>query len=181
MKPKTQTALTPRLPHEIIAEVLDHLATNSSSLRSCPLVSKSWVSSRRQLLFHTVVFTKVAMERWLEMFPVPEESPACVAKDLSVQTGWPHQFFEYTLFRWDIAALQRIRWRGVTNMLLEIPTGIHFTELQMERSRNFLSSNVRLLEACGHTLVRLSYMVDSEHKFYSFSWPSWFWRAKGQG
>jgi len=45
----------------------------------------------------------------------------------------------------------------VMNMLLEIPTGLHFTELQIFWARKSLLSTIRLAEACGETLVKLSY------------------------
>jgi len=268
---KAETVIVPRLPQEIIDEILNYLGATdladprrSWSLRSCALVSKSWVPSCRQLLFHTVVFTRVAMERWLERFPVPEESPAHLVKDLYVWIGAryyvPDKFFEYTPWFTNAKNLSLLGYKGVvmmerpslwrspqsvtsltvktgwvclveirdimaelpnldslwlsgpllvdgrvsqgigtalrgrfggklrlcnryagesvTNMLLEIPTGIHFTEFQIECPRVLLPSNVRLLEACGKTLVKLSYMVDLERKSHSF-WPSRFRRAKG--
>ena len=261
-KTKTTIVPAPRLPQEIVDEILDRLATNSDfrSLRSCALVSKSCVPSCRRLLFHTVVFTRVAMERWLERFPVPEESPAHLIKDLYVWIGGadyyvPDKFFEYAPWFTNAKSLSLLgykgvvmmqrpsRWRSpqsvtsltvktglislveirnimaelpnldslwlsgtlfvdrrvpqgfgtilrgrfggrlrlcnkyageyVTNMLLEIPTGIHFTESQIECPHSFLPSSVRLLEACGNTLVRLSvsYMIDFERESHSL--PSW--------
>ena len=282
VKSKTQTALASKLPQDIIDEILDHLVTrldssnpkfreldiasNLRSLRSCALVSKPWVPSCRRRLFHTIVLTPFTMTKWLEKFPVPEESPAHLVKDLYVWVAKPpdyyvpDKFFEYTpwfanansltlLGCKDAAMRQRpLFWRSprsitslaiktswislleirdimaelpnldslwlsgaldedgrrfqrigtilrgrfsgklrlcytaagesVTNMLLEIPTGIHFTEFQIECPRSFIPSNIRFLEACSNTLVRLSYMVDFERKSHSLSWPSWFQGAK---
>ena len=250
---KTQAVVVSRLPQEIIDEILGRLATDSDfrSLRSCALVSKSWVPPCRRFLFHTVVFTRVAMERWLERFPVPEESPAHLVKDLYVWIGAHHYYvpdklLEYTPWFINATSLSLLGYKGVvmmqkpslwrspqsvtsltiktgvislmeirdimaelpnldslwlsgalfvdrrvsqgvgtvlrgrfggklrlcnryagefvTNMLLEIPTGIHFTEVQIECPRKLLPSTVRLLEACGRTLVRLSYMVDFKGK-----------------
>ena len=253
VKPKA----VPRLPQELIGEILNNLAPNSDfqSLRSCALVSKSWVQTCRRRLFHTVVFTRMGMRRWLERFPAPEESPAHLIKHLYVWVGIvPDRFYEYTPWftnakrlsllgyggirllqepsRWrspqsvtsltistGLVTLMEIRdimmqlpnldslWlsgpligvvspgigtilkgkfggelrlssrytgESITNMLLEIPTGIHFTEFQIESPRMDLPSNVKLLEACGKTIVKLSYMVDSERESHSFSWPSRF-------
>ena len=200
------------------------------------------------------------MERWLERFPVPEDSPAHLVKDLYLRTGWPwyvtDKFFEYAPWFTNVKSLsllgskgvmmtrRPLLWRSpqsvtsltikagyallvdirdimaglpnldslwlsgklrvdgresqgigtvlrgrfggklrlcnryagesVTNMLLEIPTGLHFTDIQIECPRKIPPSGVRLLEACGNTLVRLSYMVDIEGKSHSFPWPGRF-------
>jgi len=256
---ETKAVVLPRLPQEIIDEILDRLAANQDprSLQSCALVSKSWSPSCRRLLFHTIIFITLSMERWLERFPVPEDSPAHLVKNLYVWIGAsqcvPDRFFEYTpwftnaerlslmgypgipllrrpsLWRspqsvtsltvktgsvtlveirdimaqlpnldslWlsgdfvgvDRRAPQGIgtilkgrfggklrlsdRYAGgsVTNMLLEVPTGIHFTECQIECPRELLLSNVQLLKACGSTLVRLSYKVNFERKSYCSPW-----------
>ena len=47
----------------------------------------------------------------------------------------------------------------VINMLLEIPSGLGFTEMQVCCMRMGLPSTFRLAEACSKTLVKLSYMV----------------------
>ena len=48
---------------------------------------------------------------------------------------------------------------GVVDTLLDIPTGLHFTELNIHSLRECLLSTVRLTEACSKTLVRLVYRV----------------------
>ena len=45
------------------------------------------------------------------------------------------------------------------NMLLEIPSGLHFTEVQVPCTRRTLPLVFRLTEACGKTLVKLSHVV----------------------
>ena len=62
---------------------------------------------------------------------------------------------------------------GVVDMLLEIPTRLHFNEMYIHGTNECLLSAVRLAEACAQTLVMLSYMVDSDGKSHL-----WFWRAK---
>ena len=59
---KTKTVVLPRIPQEIIDEILDHLAADSDlrSLRSCVLVSRSWVPSCRQHLFRAILFNSEA-------------------------------------------------------------------------------------------------------------------------
>ena len=52
----------------------------------------------------------------------------------------------------------------VINMLLEIPSGLHFTEVQIHCMNERPPSTVRLIEACGETLVKLSHTVDMDGK-----------------
>ena len=202
------------------------------------------------------------MDRWLETFPVPEESPANHVRDLTVEIGGgesvPERFFEYiswfTNVKWvtlqgreagapplrvpslwrlpqsvtsltvstnavtlvqirDIMAqlpnlddlglfehlaavdndllpgigttlkgrfggqlvlTERCVDEGVTNMLLEIPTRLHFTEVGIFGTHTCFPSTVRLVEACGETLVNLRYTAHFDGKSYPFSWYNWF-------
>jgi len=99
---KTEIVIIPRIPQDLIDEILDHLAADSDfrALWDCVIVSNSWAKSCRPRLFHTVTFTSRDMDRWLKTFPVPEQSPACHVRDLCVEIGWtdpvPDKFFEYT-------------------------------------------------------------------------------------
>ena len=57
------------------------------------------------------------------------------------------------------------------DMLLEIPTGLHFTEVKIAGGCDYLLSTVRLTEACSETLVKLMYSTDhlcKSHPFFSF-------------
>jgi len=67
---------------------------------------------------------------------------------------------------------------GVVNMLLEVPSGLHFTELQVQCTRKGLPSAVRLAAACSKTLVKLSHTITFDCKFHFFSQPGWFQYAK---
>jgi len=58
----------------------------------------------------------------------------------------------------------------VINMLLEVPTGLRFTEVQIHSRSVSLSPTVRLAEACGNTLVKLSYAVTIHGKSLPSSW-----------
>jgi len=66
----------------------------------------------------------------------------------------------------------------VMNMLLEVPTGLHFTEVYINATRECLLSTVRLTEACGKTLVKLSYAVSLYGKSHPFFLSSYSWRMK---
>ena len=59
--------------------------------------------------------------------------------------------------------------RGVVDMLLEIPTGLHFTDVQVENTRECLLSAVKLAEACSETLAKLSYTISFHRESRSFS------------
>ena len=57
----------------------------------------------------------------------------------------------------------------VVNMLLEIPSGPSFSELEIDCTHHRIpSSAVRLAEACGKTLVKLLLNVD----YHCESYPS---------
>jgi len=116
LEPKYPTStntktIVPTIPHDIIDEILDHLATDSdvsgslfpstfASLRACALVSKAWVQSCQRHLFHIVDFTSKNADRWPKTFPVPEESPAHRVRNLRVRIGGigcvPENLFEFT-------------------------------------------------------------------------------------
>jgi len=243
MRAGTETVIIPRIPQEIIDEILDHLAADSdfTSLRSCALVSKSWVPSCRRHLFHTVHFTPATTSGWSKTFRVPEESPAHYVKDLRVSTGNSDRLFlKYTpwftrvegmtllgdggwtptcwrlprsitslTMKTDTSTLVQVRnimaqlpnlnslslsgvlvpadktrlvrigttlkgrfsgrlqltdgyaGRDAFNMLLEIPTGLRFTEVDICGMHGCLLSTTRLAEACRTTLAKLTYEASS--------------------
>jgi len=57
----------------------------------------------------------------------------------------------------------------VTNMLLEIPTGLHFTHVVISCAPRCLPSVIRLVEACCKTIVKLSLEIDFYGKPDPFS------------
>jgi len=57
----------------------------------------------------------------------------------------------------------------VTNMLMDVPTGLHFTEVQIRATRQCHLSTVRLVEACGKTLVKLTYEISTHGKSHPCS------------
>ena len=58
-------------------------------------------------------------------------------------------------------------WLGedITNMLLGIPTGLHFTDVKIHGAHGCFPSTVKLVEACARTLVNLSYTATHGCKF----------------
>ena len=238
----------PMVPQDIVHEILDYLVADSDlkSLRSCCLVSKSWIEICRRYLFHTIFFTPIHTTKWLEKFPVPGESPAHHVRDLRFLSGGdfdsPERFLEHipwfinvervTLLGyggWEtlsqilllgrfsqsvtslvinaglpISALQvqnilvalpslnnvslsgsllvtsRDTLRGmgtvlrgdfggrlrliketteVAHILLAVPTGLHFTKVEVLGMHECLITTVMLAEECGRSLTKLTYTV----------------------
>jgi len=100
----SKTPQYPRIPNEILDEILNHLIADSGScddsFRSCSLVSKSWVPSCCRHLFHTIIFSSGDVAKWLKTYPVPQESPAHYVKDLRFllggRYGAPEEFSKHT-------------------------------------------------------------------------------------
>ena len=63
----------------------------------------------------------------------------------------------------------------IADMLLEVPTGLHFTEMYIHAMRHNLHSAVRLSEACGTNLTKLTYMVGDLGESHP---PCIFWACK---
>ena len=56
--------------------------------------------------------------------------------------------------------LKRYAETDVMNMLLEVPSGLHFAQVHITSLYECLLPAVRLLEACGKNLVKLTYSVE---------------------
>jgi len=75
---------TPHLPPELLDRIVDFLHDSRAALRSCCLVSKSWIPRTRTHLFADVKLnTEGKLESWKAMFPDPSTSPAHYTKTLS--------------------------------------------------------------------------------------------------
>jgi hypothetical protein len=74
------------LPAEMLDHIVDHLRDADDALKSCCLVSKSWIPRTRKYLFAYVGLTAVeVLQSWKETFPDPLTSPACYVKYLLVE------------------------------------------------------------------------------------------------
>jgi hypothetical protein len=74
------------IPVELLDHIVDHLHDAEDALRSCCLVSKSWIPRARKHLFADVEFlTAGSLQSWKETFPNPSTSPAQYASTLSVR------------------------------------------------------------------------------------------------
>ena len=90
-----QTPGDPRVPQELVDEILDHLAKDTATLHSCSLVAKSWIYPSRRHLFNILFLTANDITKWNNTFPNPEDSPAGHVKDLSfcfIQSNAPINF-----------------------------------------------------------------------------------------
>ena len=47
----------------------------------------------------------------------------------------------------------------IVNMLLEVPAGLHFTEVYIHSANECLRPTLMLAKACGESLVKLTYRV----------------------
>ena len=267
------------IPEDVINEILYHIVPDPDFrpfLRSCSLVSKSWVVPSQRHLFHTLHFTGRDMFNWIKTFPAPEMAPAHHVRDLRLSLGGQHdapdEFFER--IRW-FTGVQRLTILGrdtihsalgiyapgrypksvaslisntttvtvlqirdvmaqlqhltdlalsgslgtmnrsslggigtilkgefsgklrllkmpaddlkdVISLLLEVPAGLRFIELEVHSVRGCLLPVVRLAGACGGSLVKLSYTVDDHgeantvflsyltHSFSQIRWPRRF-------
>ena len=74
------------LPPEILDSIIDHLHNDSTALKGCCVVSKSWIHRTRSHLFARVEFRapKSHFELWKKTFPDPPISPAHHTRHLSI-------------------------------------------------------------------------------------------------
>ena len=79
-----ETTMLSSLPPEILDLIVDHLRDNPSTLKTCCLVSKSWIPRTRRHLFTHVEFKSVecSPHLWMKTFPDPSNSPACYTRNL---------------------------------------------------------------------------------------------------
>jgi len=73
------------LPSELLDHIVDILHHKRKALRSCCLVSRSWVPRTRKHLFARIEFeTEGDLESWKKTFPDPSTSPAHYVKTLFI-------------------------------------------------------------------------------------------------
>jgi hypothetical protein len=79
------TMSDPHLPVEILDHIVDNLRDTQDTLRTCCLISKSWVQRTRKHLFADINFPTVELlQSWKKTFPDPSTSPARYTKTLSI-------------------------------------------------------------------------------------------------
>src|ERR1700753_3734442 len=79
----SSTMSPPNLPPELLDHIADFLCDSSDALKSCCLVSKSWIPAARKHLFADIQFRTIDdLESWEAIFPDPSASPAHYTKTL---------------------------------------------------------------------------------------------------
>jgi len=71
-------------PPEIVDLIIDHLRDEQSTLRTCCVVSKTWVPRTRKHIFYRVELISSHIELWKKTFPDPSNSPAHYARSLTI-------------------------------------------------------------------------------------------------
>ena len=102
---------SPSLPVETLDNIVDHLHDTRDALKSCCLVSKSWISRTRTHLFSHVTFDiPEKLRSWKTSFPDPSTSPAHYTRSLFIvlpqtitpadarQGGWIPSFSHVAYF-----------------------------------------------------------------------------------
>jgi hypothetical protein len=79
------------IPPDILDLITDHLRDERTTLKTCCVISKSWVHPTRRHLFLRIDFyaRKSHVELWKKTFPDPSNSPARYTRSLSIH-GIPH-------------------------------------------------------------------------------------------
>ena len=84
------TMSNPYLPTELLDHIADLLHDTSDALKSCCLISKSWIPRTRKHLFADVKFrTPTNLSTWKNTFPDPSTSPACYTGSLFIKYPQP--------------------------------------------------------------------------------------------
>ena len=75
----------PPFPAELLDHIIDDLHDARDVLKSCCLVSTSWVPRTRRYLFADVTFHDAKdLRSWKNTFPDPSASPACYTDHLAI-------------------------------------------------------------------------------------------------
>ena len=75
----------PSHPPEVFGSTIDFLHDNPEALKTCCLVSKSWVPRAQEHFFNEIKFRSPAdIEAWKSAFPDPTKSPAYHTRSLFV-------------------------------------------------------------------------------------------------
>jgi hypothetical protein len=80
--------MSPSFPPEILDLITDHLHDEPTTLKTCCVVSKSWIHRTRTHLFATVKFcfltSPTNLKLWKKTFPDPSSSPAHHTRSLFI-------------------------------------------------------------------------------------------------
>lgn len=147
LQPSIDTPRTPRLPQELLDEIMDHLADDPTSLRRCSIAARALVSSCRRHLFRRIEFWPHNLPTWKRTFPDPSTSPAAYTREIRIQlaSDAPTQLADYMPYFSNVRDLTLIGGRCETydwvSSLGNLPTSIRSLTMK------FVSiTNVQVLE-----------------------------------
>ena len=99
LRPQSSSGVpkTPRLPQELLDEIIVHLTDDSISLRRCSTAARTFVPSCRRHLFSRIVFRSHNLPTWKTTFPDPSTSPALYTREMRIHlaTDASTQLAEY--------------------------------------------------------------------------------------
>ena len=107
---------SPYLPAELLYYIVDHLQDTKDALKSCGLVSKSWIPRTRRHLFADIKYSPDRLQSWKTTFLDPSSSPASYTKYFFIGfppvvtaadaegDGWTPTFSNVVHFEVDIQA-----------------------------------------------------------------------------
>ena len=84
LKASSNASRTPRLPQELLDEIIGHLADDFTSLRRCAIAATAFVPSCRRHLFRRIVFRPHNIPTWKTTFPDPSTSPAAYTHEIRI-------------------------------------------------------------------------------------------------
>ena len=106
----TMSEPVPRLPPEVVDDIIELLHDDRIALHRCCLVLKSWIPRARSHLFTKIKLDKKSSPKaWGELFPDPTKSPAGHVRTLFIsgvdfqvegaeESGWIQSFIKVTHF-----------------------------------------------------------------------------------
>lgn len=96
-KPSKRVVKIPRLPQELLDEIISNLSDDCISLRLCSTAARAFVPSCRRHLFRRVIFRPHNLSTWKTTFPDPSTSPAVYTREMRIHlaSGAPIQLAEY--------------------------------------------------------------------------------------
>lgn len=131
------------LPEEVLDEILSHLPSdNGRTLRSCSLVSKSWLEPSRRLLFANIIIRRDNYQSWREKIP-------------PTKTGLLHHIRMFTYFLRGDRHSDLCRVHTLRDYLPSFCNLKNLTLCNMTIEQT-ISENLELFSAFQHTLSSLS-------------------------
>ncbi|KAF9646910.1 hypothetical protein BDM02DRAFT_2861371 [Thelephora ganbajun] len=113
LQSSSDVSKTPRLPQELLDEIMDHLADDFISLRRCSTAARTFVPPCRRHLFRRVVFRPHNLPTWKTTFPDPSTSPAAYTHEMRIHfaSDVPTQLAEYMPYFFNVRDLTLIGGR----------------------------------------------------------------------